>query len=240
VKAFDEVAAASLPADALPLLAGLRGERALRVAMDCGALWLRFEVGNERVVRMIVPLHGARLFNCSDGVWRRFGESLPAFDFPQHLHFQPLYQVVFPAAVSTVPPDGTPMLPARLTLQPCMEARPTTAMICRLAALARWADTMPALRLERMRGVVRDGLILVVGDELPLVDTAERFWGRLVLVPLGWCSDPPLPEDALREAAGVPADELLVLRSDRAEAVPLAALTPLSRAALRLAVEGRP
>ena len=73
------------------------------------------------------------------------------------------------------------------------------------------------------------------------LEGGERYWGQLLLAPLGFCPDPYLPEAALREAAGIDADELLLLRHGKAEALPRAALGRLSRAALRLAAgEGAP
>jgi hypothetical protein len=49
-----------------------------------------------------------------------------------------------------------------------------------------------------------------------------------------------LPEAALREAAGIAAEELLLLRQEHCEALPRAAFSRLSRAALRLAQEAKP
>jgi hypothetical protein len=181
-----------------------------------------------------------QLYACREGTWHRFGQSLPAFEVPQQLRFEPLYQVLFPAAVLPLPTGTTPIAPMRLSLQRDPVQRPTTAMICPLSALLAWVDTVPSARLERLHGVVRGGRILIVGDHLPLVDSSERFWGRLVLVPLGSRPDPDLPEAALREAAAAVAEELLVVRPTGVEAVPREAFGPLSRAALRLAVEDRP
>ncbi len=228
---FDGVACASLPLDALPLLASLRCEPGVEIARDAGRLWLRFEAGAERVLRGVLPLGGVELFAFRDGDWRRFGQSLPAFDFPRQSHFEPLYQVLFPAPVLPVPLGTAPVIPVRVALKADDRPRPTTAMLCPLAALQAWADTVPAARLERLHGVVRAGNILVIGATLPLLPGAERFWGKLVLVPLGFCPDPELPEDALREAAGVEVEELLLMRPERAEAVPRTALGRLSRGA---------
>jgi hypothetical protein len=233
---FDDIACASIPAGSMAQLAGLRCEPGVEVALETGRLWVRFEAGSERVVRGLLPLTGVELFAFRDGVWRRLGESLPAFDFPKAPRFKPLHQVLFPAPMLPLPAGAAPIDRMQLTLTVSgNRSRPTTAMLSRLPALAAWADTVPAAALERLSGLMPDGQVLVIGDRLPALEGSERFWGRLVLAPLGLRPEPDLPEAALREAAGVDTDELLLLRHQRAEAVPRAAFAPLSRAALRLA-----
>jgi hypothetical protein len=61
----------------------------------------------------------------------------------------------------------------------------------------------------------------------------ERFWGDRVLVPLGFRAEPDWPEGALREAANVGPDELLVLTENATEAIPADAFGPLTRGAVR-------
>jgi hypothetical protein len=234
---FDDIGCASLPETALPRLAPLRCEPGVQIAAAAGRLWLRFEPGSERVLRGVLPLSGVELFACRDGVWRRFGQSLPAFDYPQQLEFEPLYQRLFPAAVLPLPPGDAPLTPLRLSLKRDDRPRPTTAMICPLAALQAWTDTVPSIQIERLHGVMRDDKVLVIGAGIPVLVGGERYWGKLVLAPLGLCPDPELPEAALREAAGIGAEELLLLRQENAEALPRAALGRLSRAALRLAAQ---
>ncbi len=226
MRSFDEVGCASLPSDALAWLAPLRCEPGVQVAQDAVRLWVRFEAGNESVLRRVLSLPGVELLAFRNGAWRRFGQSMPAFDFPQSPQFEPLYQILFPAPVLPVPPGDMPLTPVRLVLKPDDRPRPTTAMFCPLLTLLAWVDTVPSARLERLHGVLRGGHVLVIGADLPVL-AGERFWGKLVLSPLG-CS--PAPD------LGVGADELLLLRHDGAEALPRAALSPLSRGALRLAV----
>jgi MoxR-vWA-beta-propeller ternary system domain bpX2 len=235
MRSFEEVGCASLPPDALALLAPLRCEPGVQVAQDAGRLWVRFDAGNERVLHRVLPLPGVELYAFRDGAWRRFGQSMPAFDFPHDPQFDPLYQVLFPAPVLPVPPGDGLLTPARLVLKPDHRPRPTTALTCPLLTLLAWVDTVPSARLERMHGVLRDGQMLVIGPDLPVLPAGERFWGKLVLTPLGYSPAPALPETDLRAAAGVAADELLLLRHDRAEALPRTALSPISRASLRLA-----
>jgi hypothetical protein len=236
---FADIACASLPPDALPLLANLRCEPGLQVAVQAGRLWLRFDAGSAQVLRTILPLFGLELFAHRDSTWHRFGQSLPAFDVPNNLAYRPLAHVLFPAAVQPLPAGEVPLIPMPLTLTPDERPRPTTAMRCTLKALLAWANRVPSTRLGRMVGVTQPEQILVIGDALPILDGAERFWGKLVLMPLGFVPVPALPEAALRDAAGVRPDELLLIGRDAVEALPRTLLAPLSRAGLRLAQEGR-
>jgi hypothetical protein len=233
----DNITCASLPSEALPLLAPLRCEPGLQVAVAAGRLWLRFEPGNERILRGVLPLHGVVLFACRDGTWRRFNQSLPAFDFPTDPHFEPLYQVLFPAPVLPLALGDSAVVSCPLEMKPDGRPRPTTAMLCSTAVLAAWADSAPAAQIERLHGARHEKRILVLGDRLPMLDGGERFWGKLVLAPLGFCPDPDLPEAALREAAGAAADELLMFRRVGVEAIPRTAFERLSRVRLRLAAE---
>jgi hypothetical protein len=74
----------------------------------------------------------------------------------------------------------------------------------------------------------------------------DRFWGKDLLVPLGYRTYPDLPERDLCESIGVGDDEIGLLRlaggaaDDGGPAVlaviPAEAFEPLSRAAVRLAL----
>ena len=70
-------------------------------------------------------------------------------------------------------------------------------------------------------------------DQLPATPGADRFWGDRVLIALGFRSNPDWPESALREAAQVGRNEILILTENAAEAIPANAFRPLTRAAIR-------
>jgi hypothetical protein len=76
---------------------------------------------------------------------------------------------------------------------------------------------------------------LLVGNRLPLLSESERFWGRRVLVPLGFRPEPALGQGALCEVLHLDSEELAILRSESMEILPGSVLEPLSRAAVRLA-----
>ena len=98
-----------------------------------------------------------------------------------------------------------------------------------------WVDRATTRELASVQAARHGERVLLRGDRLPAIANAERFWGDGVLRPLGFRVEPDLPETAIRAAAAVSLNELLVLAADGAEAIPYEAFTPLTRAAARLA-----
>src|SRR6476660_8106204 len=111
---FDDVCCALLPREALARLAPLRCEPGVQLAQTADRVWVRWELGNEHVLRAVLPLHDGALFAFRDGAWHRFAEALPAFDFPARLDFQPLAHVLFPAPVQPLPARDPAVQPTRL------------------------------------------------------------------------------------------------------------------------------
>jgi hypothetical protein len=179
------------------------------------------------------------LYAHRDGAWYRFGHHLPAFGLPQH-EGRPLFQVLTPAPCLPVPVPTETL--SRTTLRLVTDDRPrsTTALVCDLAALVRWAETAVTARLTTLQAARRGAQVLLRGKPLPPLPDGERFWGNSVLVPLGWRIEPDLPESALREAFEVEEGDVLLVRRDGVEPVASDAFRPLTRAAVRLAQEERP
>jgi hypothetical protein len=73
---------------------------------------------------------------------------------------------------------------------------------------------------------------------LPELPDGRRFWGGQLLVPLGFRTEPELPESALCRTIGAAPDDLVVLDFEGYEVIPRAALEPFSRAGIRLARRG--
>jgi hypothetical protein len=235
---LDQISCVRMPLAALPLLASLRAEPAVRAALTEDHAWIRWDAGDDHVLQTVLPIHDAVLFGFHDGQWHRFGETLPAFDFPVHLEYRPLAHVLFPMPVVPIPAQAGVVQPLRLTLRRDEQPRKTTALLCGLAALSAWSDTVPAARLASLQGAYLNETALVLGDNLPLVPASKRFWGRDVLILSGYAPEPPLPESALKEASGLREDELLLWQPDQVEVIARARLTAVSRAAIRLAATG--
>src|SRR5262249_55952334 len=76
----------------------------------------------------------------------------------------------------------------------------------------------------------------LLGERLPLLHPSERFWGRQILVPLGYALQPALPESVLAEALGLDAEEIVLVRSEDTQIISQTALQPVSRSGIRLAL----
>jgi hypothetical protein len=237
---LEHIACARLPRAALPLLAGLRTEPGVQVALTEDYAWLRWEAGNEGVLQTVMPIHGTLLFCFQDGHWRRFGEALPAFDFPMQLDYQPLAHVLFPAPILPIPAPSLRPAPVLLTLRRDDRPRCATALLCSLSALSEWSDTASSARLAALDVVALGDQVLVLGTNLPLLDASIRFWGKDILIPLGHVPEPELPESTLKEAIGLQEDEVMLWRPEHPEIIPRRELTALARAALRHAVLNAP
>lgn len=236
---FDDVCCARIPRDALPRLASLRVEPGLRAADNNQHAWLRWEAGNERVVQTVMPIHEAVLFRFHGGHWHRFGERVPAFDFPADLEDQPLAHVLFPAPVQALPAPAPDVTSLRMVLERDERPRTTTALLGPITTIQAWSDTVPTSRLAALQGLRGNGNVLMIGDNLPLLDGAERFWGRDVLVPIGHAPAPALPESALKEIAGLQGDRILLWRLEQIDVIESALLAPLTREALWFALEAQ-
>jgi hypothetical protein len=235
---LDGACLASLPHDSLAALAEVRAAAGVEVALLGGRAWVRWPAGNEAVLRCVLPLPGAVLYEARDGLWYRPGARLPSFDVPAITSAQPLAQALTPAPVRPRPPDAAPLRPLSLRLVRDATPRPATALCCTAAELARWADTATSAALAAVRAAVSANVVLLVGDRLPPLADAERFWGQRVLVPLGFRPQPYWPESALSDALGLADGELALLGESGATAVLEEALRPLTRAGARLAARG--
>ena len=170
---WNEICCASLPPESLAVLAAIRELPNVEAALTGGRAIVRWEQGDERVLRTVMPISGAEPFVQRDEQWYRFGHHLPVFDFPDRAAFRPLYQVVTPAPFLATPTATQPLQPVRLTLVHDNQPRPTTAVRCTIAVLAHWADQAPSASLAAIQAVRCETQVLLIGRELPL--TGQHF-----------------------------------------------------------------
>src|SRR5207253_2391499 len=97
---------------------------------------------------------------------------------------------------------GYPLERVRLKLGPSGEQMPSRASLANLTALSEWAETATTAQLAALRGARSGQQVLVVGENVPLLEGDERFWGSGVFVPLGRRLDPALTEADLRALLG--------------------------------------
>src|ERR1700733_12997959 len=96
---YAEICWASLPPEGLAALAEVRAVPGVTVLRQSAATWVRWEAGDERVLRCVLPVPGVALYSFRDGHWYRLGGHVPAFEVVAEGDFQPLHQVLFPAPV---------------------------------------------------------------------------------------------------------------------------------------------
>ncbi len=244
--------AARLPTVDLATLAALRGVAGVGVIVGDSLTWVVWEAGDERVLRAVLPVAGVELFERRGGAWYRPGHHLPSFDVPPAGEPVPIARAVTPSPFSAEVVGGMAaasiMVPARLRLVRDGRPRPTSAASGPLSGLARWVDSAPSAEIEAVRGAISGDSALLLGDSLPAWPGFARSWGRSVLVPIGFEPRPSLPEAALREALGASTGEVLrivpvgeeagVGVDAEVEAIPPSAFRALTRAGVRLALEG--
>jgi hypothetical protein len=234
-----DVSCASLPLSALPLLAGLRTNEDLRCWVRDDRLWVRWQAGADEVTAYLLPIEGVEMFEQRDGLWYRPGKHLPVFTVPDEGEASSLARLLNPAPAVPIPsgqPDFSP-LPFRLVHHE--HEHPATAELCSLRDLARWADLATSRQLAGLTAAWCGERVLVCGRALPALAESTRFWGDRVLTPLGFRSDPPLPEGMLVMALGLNPGEVALVHPEGIEVVPSEAFGPLTRAGVRLALQRR-
>jgi hypothetical protein len=232
---LDQVSCASLPVHALAVLAEVRCSPEVQVRFEGERVWVRWEPGNEQMLRRVLPVAGVELYHCRDGLWYRLGNHLPSFDLPLDEATQPLHRALTPAPFQAVAFQGTRLQPCKIRLVRDERPRSTTAVLCRLPDLRAWGDTATSAQLASLRAAHAGDQVLLLGTRLPALADSERFWGRRVLTPLGYRFEPALPESALLDALGVDGAEFVLLRMDGAEVLSERVFQPLARAGLRSA-----
>lgn len=235
---WNGVAEARVPLSALPRLARLRDRPDVRVLSAGEVAWVRWDQSGTEVVRTLLPMPGVVFYRTEDGKRFPFGSRLPTSDAPPVGEGRPLSSVLFPAAVSPVEPDVGSSSRVLLRLARDDSPRPTTALICPIESLRAWADVALTSELAAVAGLIAGGRAVLFGSKLPSLADATRFHGTDVLVPLGFRLDPPLPSSVVRAAVGCQRDEVLMISEHGAERIPRDRAAPLTRAGVRLAVDG--
>jgi hypothetical protein len=233
-----EACCVRMSAEALVFLAELRIRTDVRPLMDGATAWLFFRAGDREVLHRLLAADGAQFFERRGGQWYEPGRHLPSFEVPDSADARPLIALLTPAPISPETPPATRAAPLRLRLVRDGRPRPARALCCWLADLAAWADHATSHQFAGLQAAVdAEARVLVVGEHLPPLAVGDRYWGKTVLVPLGWRPEPDLGEEALREVCGLGCAALGLLTADGVEVVDRNALRPLTRGGVRLAVQ---
>jgi hypothetical protein len=235
---LEEVSCARLPAASLAGLAPLRVHAGIRVRLFGDHAWLWWRAGDEFVLQHVMALHGVQLFARRDGRWYRPEQHLPAFEVPKDEDTRPLLHVLTPAPLR--PESG---LPAFLPLTPRLirdsRVRAASALCCALVDLAEWAEQATSKQLAVLTALRAGERVLMHGSRLPALTAAERYWGRTILTPLGFQTEPEASEGVLREALRLRDAEIALLGENGFEAIDGRLFQPLTRASVRLALRER-
>ena len=237
-KTLANVTAARLPSSSLASLAGLRRVDGIAVLDRGEHSWVFWPLGETRVLDAVLPAPGVELFERRGDEWFRPGRLLPCFGVPTTGESIPIDRAVTPGAFEAEPPPEVPSSPLPLALRRDPTFRPTSATLCPLVELANWAEWATTAEIEAIRGAIRGDLALLLGKALPTWPGSVRYWGRRVLIPIGFAPAPDLPEEVLLETLGASGDEVFRLISAEggveAESIPIVSFGDLSRAGIRL------
>lgn len=221
----------------LAALADFRVDSGIRVVAAGDRVLARLPQGTSEAVERLLAVRGAELFVESLGGWYRLGDRIPAFDINWNEDQSiPLAQVLLPGFVRAELPSAIDPVAIAFRLVPCIEPRPTSALICSIENLAAWADDSPTVAIERLRGAVsrRRAFVVATVGTPPAIVEAERYWGERLLIPLGRRPEPNFNEDILVPLFNL-GDDRAIVREDGFERIPCSAIRPLSRASIRLA-----
>lgn len=237
--ALIEEYSACLPAASLVGLAPLRVHTGIRARLLGDRVWLWWAAGEDAVFQRVLALHGVELFERRDGCWHRPGQHLPAFVVPSDEGARTLLHILTPAPVQA--DGGSPsFLPLNLRLVREDRPRAAAALCCSLSDLGSWADRATSRQLRELGAVYSGHDVLIRGERLPPLPVAARYWGRSVLIPLGFRTEPEATEGVLREALNLQPEEIALLANRGFEVIDARLFQPLTRAGVRLALrEGR-
>jgi hypothetical protein len=222
-----EVVAARIPLACLDALGPVRHVDGVRIHPNGETVWICWPASRAEIVRCLLPVPGVVLFQRRHGEWFKFGNRLPATDVPPDGDGVPLNAMLVPAKFGAAAPPTAPLVPQTVSVQRGGEPKPASALICTVDALNKWVDNATTAELATVRAAYSGDRIVLLSAKLPSIPCAARYWGKDVLVPLGFRPDPELSAVALRAACGVADGELLLLDESGAEVIPCRVFEPL-------------
>lgn len=230
---MDQCRAARVPKTALAALAPLRQLTGVQIVEAADEAWIVWEGNMPALIGSLLPASGVVLYRRDEQNWRPIRDALPDFAVPFEGPPVAISRAVLPGKVLPSAPPDQRFGRVDVKLVPSAQPRPVTAIRCVAHRLLCWAEKATSLEIGEVSGAVCGETVWLRGKSLPFLPESARFWGELVLTPVGFRPDPDWPEGPLRQAAQVNDDEILVLSPNGPEALPASAFQPLTRAAVR-------
>lgn len=233
------VSAARLPAAGLAALAAVRHLSDIGVQLEGDFAWVHWSAGRIEVVRCLLPVAGLRFYRQDGNEWVPFNGRLPTSERPPVVEMKPLASTIVPDRMEPRAATDSALTPIRLGAVRGGPPRRATALIASVRDLATWADMATTRELSSVRVALDGDRAGLLGEGLPAIPNAVRYWGDSVFVPLGFQTEPALPAETIRTVVGAGNDELVFLNETEVEIVPNGAFVPATRAAVRLAISHR-
>jgi hypothetical protein len=237
MRAIDDVSGACMAVEQLSMLAEVRCVRGVEIVQENQQVWVSWPADREEVLQRVLAVPGVRLFVKREANWYELGRRLPAREVGFDGLRKPLFHALTPVAPQMESPNTQSIDRVCLHLVPDDRARQTTALRCSIDVLQRWIERTPGVQFERLKAVLADEEVLVVGDGLPMLPGNARYWGERVLTPLGFRIEPELPPGVLQEVLGLSDHDLAIFSDSGVERFSRELLTDLSRGRVRLAAQ---
>jgi len=224
--------------EASAAVAALRDVPGAELASSQDALWLRGDF--RRQERALAGLSVLGFFmEDEDGVLIEPGRSVPVDHLPEGLEWRPIES-------ETRLRRSPGLLPAQLEDRVAIrlvrsgEPRPAGMLECRLQDLGDWIQTAPEVRFEGLEfALSENGTALVRGAAVPPVRGRHYTLSGRVAVPVGFRLEPAVPAGVLGELIGAgPGAWMVFALSGKVSVIDAGCFVPLSRAGLRIAMEG--
>jgi hypothetical protein len=228
-----------MPVADLATAAALRPFAGVSACVVGDDLWLRADDAPEPLARALTRLApAARFAVLPDGSLIPLGRSLPQGRLPPDASWSPLADLTRPRLASAALPAAG-AVPVALTLVRTSGDAPATVLVTPLTALAAYADSAPAVRLERLRFAADAARAVVWGDPLPPLP-GDRYTERAgVAAPCGFDWRPRIDPPSLRRLIGLAEGDLALLDAAGAwQYVPAASFVRARRSAVRFTAGG--
>lgn len=222
-----------LSAADLPSLASRRARPGWLLSADegDGMRWLQCPESDSAETAAVPALE--RHTDNGNGLLIPQGKIVPAAPAPRG-PWLPLADAL-PVIPSPARSPGRVLAGATVELVRTAHSRPEEALLTDTNSLARWAETAPRVRMDRLRfAAAEDGRAFVSGSPLPSLPGAPCYFMGALALPCGWEPAPHLAPAWLEKALAPPRGAVALIHPDgRVELISQESFLPLTLGAAR-------